>query len=149
MNKLIRENTSSDRPRILEIWEASVRATHQFLSEEQILEIKAAVKSYANEASFLVVSDHDDDVYGFMGMTGNKIDSLFIDPAHFGKSFGKLLVQYAFSLHSELYVDVNEDNPGATLFYKKMGFQVYERTDVDDAGRPFPILKMRTNFFKA
>ena len=39
-------------------------------------------------------------------------------------------------------MDVNEQNPGAYHFYKRMGFTVYERSETDDQGNPFPILRL-------
>ena len=38
---------------------------------------------------------------------------------------------------------VNEQNPLARGFYEHMGFEVYDRSDVDEQGMPFPLLYMR------
>lgn len=40
-------------------------------------------------------------------------------------------------------VDVNEQNPQAVGFYLRMGFAVVGRSETDDADRPFPILHLR------
>ncbi len=127
---------------MFEIWEGAVKATHHFLSQDDILSIGIQVKEYLANATFFVVTDHFNNLFGFMGMTENKIDSLFIHPQYFGKGAGKFLIQHAVSLHDKLFVDVNEDNNQAKVFYEKMGFKVFERTELDDEGRPFPILKM-------
>ncbi|GAM72145.1 acetyltransferase [Vibrio sp. JCM 19236] len=37
---------------------------------------------------------------------------------------------------------MNEQNPEAAGFYKKMGFKVTSRSPLDDMGKPFPILHM-------
>lgn len=42
-----------------------------------------------------------------------------------------------------IYVDVNEQNPKARNFYRHLGFREYERTEYDEQGRPFPIIKMK------
>lgn len=44
---------------------------------------------------------------------------------------------------SELTVDVNEDNQSGRRFYAARGFTVASRSDLDDQGRPFPILHLR------
>ena len=41
------------------------------------------------------------------------------------------------------YVDVNEQNHKAEGFYRHLGFQTFERTETDEQGNPFPILKMK------
>ena len=124
------------------IWESSVRATHHFLSEDDIHQIGYQVKEYLEHTSFLVVTDSSDSVLGFMGMTENKIDSLFVHPDYFGKGIGKFFIAHASFFYSQLFVDVNEDNGQAKIFYEKMGFKTFERSELDDEGRPFPILKM-------
>ncbi|GFI71275.1 hypothetical protein IMSAG250_00468 [Clostridiales bacterium] len=62
--------------KLLKVWENSVRATHKFLSNEEILEIKKYV-------------------------------------------------------------------PQAKDFYEYMGFKVYQRNELDDQGKPYPVLYMR------
>lgn len=140
----IRKNQPSDTDDMFMIWESSVIATHHFLSKDDIQKIGLQVKEYLKTASFEVITDGSDKALGFMGMTSNKIDSLFIDPAHFGKGLGKRFILFAKNLHPDLLVDVNEDNNQAKVFYEKMGFIIYHRSELDDDGRPFPILKMKT-----
>ena len=41
---------------------------------------------------------------------------------------------------TELFV--NEQNPQARGFYEHMGFTVRERSETDDQGNPYPILRM-------
>ena len=142
INLQIRPHLPSEATSMFIIWEASVRATHHFLSEMDIHQIGIQVKQYLDSASFSVVTDSSNIVLGFMGMTENKIDSLFVHPNYFGKGIGKLLIRHALSISSELFVDVNEDNLQAKVFYEKMGFKMLERSELDDEGRPFPILKM-------
>lgn len=142
-NLKIRQNTNSDSPRMFDIWEASVKATHHFLTEDDIRKIGLQVKEYLTNASFLVVTDLSDSILGFMGMTENKIDSLFVHPEHFGRGIGKFFISHALSSNSVLLVDVNEDNGQAKIFYEKMGFRTFDRSEFDDEGRPFPILKMK------
>ena len=38
---------------------------------------------------------------------------------------------------------VNEDNPQAIDFYEYMRFKVYQRNELDDQGKPYPVLYMR------
>ena len=79
----------------------------------------------------------------FIGIQGNKIEMLFVSPAHFGEGIGKHLVNTAIQKYKTTLVDVNEQNPKATGFYKHLGFKTFRRDDTDDQGNPFPILRMR------
>ena len=77
-----------------------------------------------------------------MLLTDKHIDALFVDPDMRGSGVGKLLIEHALSLTSTLTTDVNEQNDQAVGFYKKMGFKVTGRTEVDDLGRPYPLLSL-------
>ncbi|VEB92178.1 acetyltransferase [Citrobacter koseri] len=63
-------------------------------------------------------------------------------PTFRGCGVGKLLVEHAFTLAPELTTNVNEQNEQAVGFYKKMGFKVTGRSEVDDLGRPYPLLNL-------
>lgn len=141
----IRRATTNDGPTLVDIWLRSVRATHTFLSEADIQSLLPHVKEYlSSEASdLLVLCSRNGVCIGFMGMTGNKMDSLFLAPEYQGCGCGRRLVEHAHALHKELTVDVNEQNPAALRFYQKCGFKVEGRSPVDDAGRPFPLVHLR------
>ena len=68
---------------------------------------------------------------------------LFVSPNCFGKGMGKQLVRTAIEHYHIRYVDVNEQNPQAEGFYRHLGFHTFERTETDEQGNPFPILKMK------
>ena len=80
---------------------------------------------------------------GFMGMSGNKIESLFLAPEYLRRGVGRRLVRHAQALHGELTVDVNEQNAPARWFYEACGFVVEGRSELDSQGRPYPLLHLR------
>jgi putative acetyltransferase len=138
-----RPSNPSDLPFLFDIWHAAVRATHRFLTEQDIAFYAEQVRdTYLPSCRFRVAVGGDDRPRGFLGMTGSKIDALFIDPAHHGQGIGRALVDYAASLSDRLTVDVNEQNEGACAFYRKLGFRQVGRSELDDSGRPFPILHL-------
>ncbi|MDO3873599.1 acetyltransferase, partial [Salmonella enterica] len=87
------------------------------------------------------VTDQDEPV-GFMLLTGEHMDALFIDPDVRGQGIGKILVEHALTLAPGLTTNVNEQNTQAVGFYKKMGFKVTGRSEVDDLGKPYPLLNL-------
>lgn len=141
----IRLANSGDRDLLFDIWHRSVRATHGFVSEEDVQSFIPMVRAYlaSSEPVFWVVCSDADAIIGFMGMSGSKIDSLFLAPEHQHRGSGRMLVQHARAIHGELTVDVNEQNGAACGFYEACGFVVEGRSELDDNGRPYPLLKMR------
>lgn len=126
------------------IWEQSVKATHLFLSAEEISEIKPYVIKALREIPCLVIAkDEDGFIVGFMGVENNKLEMLFISPESIGKGIGKVLIQYGIETFSINEVTVNEQNPQAIGFYEHIGFTVHKRTDLDEQGRAYPLLYMK------
>ena len=125
------------------LWEASVRTTHHFLTEDDIQRIKPLVKTGLSDVETLIVMLDTHHLIAFVGIEADKIEMLFASPDYFGKGIGKELATLAITEYKVQYVDVNEQNPQATGFYQHIGFQVYERMDFDEQGNPFPILKMK------
>jgi putative acetyltransferase len=134
---------TSEFPRVIEVWEASVRATHDFLREEDIQYFKPLI---LNKYLFLVelraARDLSGNILGFMGVAHNKIEMLFIHPDVRGKGIGKLLVEYAIRQMDARTVDVNEQNLQAVKFYEHLGFKIVARSATDSLGKPYPILSM-------
>lgn len=141
----IRRVVPTDREALVDIWLRAVRATHTFLSEQDIQSLLPPTRAYltADEPELWVLCASSGAVMGFMGLAGSTLDALFLAPEFHGRGGGRRLVQHAQQLRGELTVAVNEQNPAARRFYEACGFVVEGRSAVDDAGRPFPLLHMR------
>lgn len=141
---MIRRSTEADRDILLDIWLRSVRATHDFVSEDDIQTFLPIVRDVALvQLEIWILCTDSGEPAGFMGMDGSKIEALFLAPEHFRQGGGRLLVRHAQELKGELSVDVNEQNPGARRFYEACGFLVEGRSELDGNGLPFPLLHMR------
>jgi putative acetyltransferase len=104
----IRSVDPSRYPQLLAVWEASVRATHDFLSEADIAALKPLIlESYFDAVDLRCVVAEDGRVLGFVGMAGEKIEMLFIAPEHRGRGIGTLLARHASGRHDATKVDVN------------------------------------------
>ena len=129
---------------LLEVWERSVRATHLFLSAGEIEEIKSYVPQALREVPRVIVAWREDGTpAGFMGVDGQKLEMLFLAPEERGRGLGRELVRYGVERFGVREVTVNEQNPQARGFYERMGFCVCRRSELDEQGRPYPILDMR------
>lgn len=132
--------------RILQLWESSVRATHDFLSEKDIFDIKPQVFDGINNIEQLYCYFSEGNVIeAFLGVDGSKIEMLFVDAGARGKGIGTELVRYAVDDKGAEYVDVNEQNHQGHAFYEHIGFAVIGRSALDGQSRPFPILHMKYN----
>jgi putative acetyltransferase len=145
----IRRALPEDREVLFDIWLRSVRATHTFLSEDDITAFIPLVREYlaSVETEFWVVCTDDGAVMGFMGLNGCNIESLFLAPEFHRRGGGKQLVRHARALRGGLTVAVNEQNPAARRFYEACGFVVEGRSSLDETGRPYPLLHMRLKSF--
>ncbi|MGD8326585.1 MAG: GNAT family N-acetyltransferase, partial [Sphingomonadales bacterium] len=109
-----RQIDPADFERVFDIWHRSVLATHDFLSDEDRAEIATQVKDLYIPNAPLILAVRDDVILGFMGMTDNHIDALFIDPDYLGQGIGKAFIQHARTItKGPLSVDVNEQNEDA------------------------------------
>lgn len=132
------------REQVISIWESSVRATHNFLSEDNIAFFKSFVEKIDfSTMQFYCSKERNDQLTGFIGVDNKKIEMLFLDPSQIGKGIGKSLLHFAIENLGAFELDVNEQNYRAIEFYSKAGFEVYDRSEVDGTGKPFPIIKMR------
>ena len=128
---------------LLEIWEASVHASHHFLTEDDIRGLCPQAEEAIRQIETLWVVEDENVRIGFMGIHSGKIEMLFLHPDYFRKGIGRMLIQKAFSELDVQYVDVNEQNPSAVKFYERMGFRIFRRDGTDDMDNPFPVLRMR------
>ena len=129
---------------LLEIWESSVKATHLFLSVEEIEQIKDYVPQAIKNVSHLVIVENESNIpIAFMGIEGVKLEMLFIQNDERGKGIGKKLLNYGIEKYNVSELTVNEQNPNAKGFYEHMGFKTYKRTELDEQGNHYPILYMR------
>ena len=134
----------TDRPHLLRVWEAAVRATHHFLAEEDIQFYRRMLgEQYFDLVRLTCLRDEQGRVQGFAGTAEDRLEMLFVDPVAHGRGFGKALLNHAIDHDGVRLVDVNEQNPGAVAFYLSQGFEQIGRSPLDGADKPFPLLHLR------
>ena len=132
--------------KLVEIWYASVCASHKFLAESDINEIRECLPNmFVNIQHLIVASDKNGNPLAFMGVEDGMLEMLFVSPTHFGIGIGRKLVEFGIDNLAIERVTVNEQNPNAIGFYEHLGFRRYHRTECDTEGRPFPLIFMRYN----
>ncbi len=143
MSYQIEKIQKPDHPEVVEVWEASVRATHHFLPESDIEYFKPLIlDQYLDAVDLRGIKDENNNILAFLGVAEENIEMLFVHPKAFGKGIGRSLMNFAINELNATKVDVNEDNPQAVGFYKHIGFKVVRRSPLDGLGKPYPILHM-------
>ena len=143
METSIRSARSADHPELVAIWRRAVEATHDFLTPADIDWYEGSLPGYLAEAEGLLVACSESRLLGFGAGVGGQIDMLFVDPAVHGRGIGSRLLAALSEGQETVLVDVNQDNPSGRAFYAAKGFKEASRSEVDDQGRPFPILHLR------
>lgn len=111
---------------LVDIWERSVRATHLFLSDEEVKQIKKYVPQALGNVQHLIVAQNESGKpAAFMGTENSRLEMLFLSPSERGKGLGRRLLQYGIQNYGIREVTVNEQNPQAVGFYEHMGFRTY------------------------
>ncbi|MGY2179412.1 GNAT family N-acetyltransferase [Pseudomonas azotoformans] len=143
-HSVIHTPKTSDYTQLAQIWEDSVRATHDFLPDSYIVLLKNMVLTrYLDAVMLICTKDPRQRITGFAGVASGKVEMLFIAPKHRGEGLGRQLLRYAIEHLNADQLDVNEQNPQALGFYFKQGFEVIGRTEHDGLGQPYPLLHMR------
>lgn len=127
---------------LLQLWEVSVRASHHFLSDFFLIELIPFVRESLERIPQLIAAKSNNVIVGFMGIETDKLESLFILPEYFGKGIGRKMLNFALHEYRVKYINVNEQNSAALHFYTHCGFAVYNRSELDGQGNPFPILHL-------
>lgn len=128
---------------LVEVWQASVEATHAFLGVVEIAQIREYVPQALGGVCRLMVAFDGEKPVGFMGVEDGRLEMLFLAPEWRGCGLGGFVLRHGIDGLGVRELTVNEQNPAAVGFYEHMGFSAYKRSEKDEQGGPYPILYMR------
>lgn len=142
-SRVIEPAQETDYDELVTLWEASVRSSHHFLTEDDILFYKPLVRNkYFKAVRLYIIRNEQNRIVAFTGLSDDLIEMLFVHPGEQGKRYGKRLIDFALNEKHIRHVDVNEQNEQALRFYLQLGFKITGRDATDPMGKPFPILHM-------
>lgn len=133
---------SAEYPRLVAIWRSAVDATHGFLADADRADFEGQLIGVHFAAVRLTVAEIDGVPVGFAGTAGERLEMLFVHADARGRGVGSALLRHAIAEQGIRVVDVNEQNEQAIEFYLRRGFVVTGRSELDEAGRPYPLLQM-------
>ncbi|GAB7532332.1 GNAT family N-acetyltransferase [Pseudomonas sp. 3A(2025)] len=132
-----------DYPRLIEVWESAVRATHDFLPEPYLQRLKGLLlEQYLDTVLLFCTRNEQGLITGFAGVSPGKLQMLFVDAQYRGQGLGTQLLKHAIEQFNIRHLDVNEQNPQALGFYIKHGFKQISRSPVDGLDQPYPMLRL-------
>jgi putative acetyltransferase len=134
---IVRSARVEDIPALAAIAERSYRAAFADILEEDVLDGRNAAifaERFAASWERILVALSGEAPIGFLLMTDQHIDMLFMDPAVSGKGGGALLLRAAEALGAKS-LECFRDNHGARRFYERHGWQVMREYEREFAGR--------------
>jgi putative acetyltransferase len=133
----------NEHERLVQLWEASMRATHTFVAEQDMAVFTPGLRDVLPQLVLVCAKDEVGQIVGFVGVSGDSVDMLFVAPQAMGAGIGRALLVHAIDALGCRVLDVYEQNLGARAFYARMGFEVEGRSEVNSLGMPYPVLHLR------
>ncbi|XBH22412.1 GNAT family N-acetyltransferase [Jonesiaceae bacterium BS-20] len=133
---------ASEYSKLVSIWHSAVSSNYDFLTPDDIAFYRKRVTEFYLPSVFLTVAEVDGVACGFAGIANGKLEMMFVEDQYRGTGVGTALMNDALAREPALTLSVNEQNEHAVEFYKRHGFVIDGRSDLDADERPFPLLHM-------
>ncbi len=122
---MIRKFRTEDIDNIMQIWLDTNIKTHNFIQKQYWTDHYARVKNLLPRAEIYVYeTNNTKQATGFIGLTDNYIEGIFVREAIQSKGIGKELLDYVKEIRSSLYLNVYQKNTRAILFYLRERFEI-------------------------
>ena len=122
---MIRTFSENDLTSVMQIWLDTNIKAHSFISQNYWIENYENVKNILPQAVIYVYEDDNtNQIDGFLGLTNDYIEGLFVREAIQSKGIGKQLLNYAKEIKSSLRLSVYQKNARAISFYKREQFVI-------------------------
>lgn len=132
---MIRKFKNGDLAAVMQIWLDANIDSHSFISKDYWKNNFEPVKEMMSHAQVYVYEDDaSKQLYGFIGLTGNYIEGLFIRSNVRGLGFGRQLLEYVKSIEPNIKLSVYKKNVRAIRFYNREGFVAVSEKIDDNTG---------------
>ena len=122
---MIRKFETRDLDAVTQIWLHGNLDAHAFISASFWTEHFKMVRDLLSQAELYVHENEDTrQIDGFIGLTENHIEGIFVAKAARSKGVGKALLEYAKSRKPSLTLSVYQKNERALAFYQREQFTV-------------------------
>ena len=118
---MIRELRKVDINKVAEIWLDTNIKTHYFISAQYWKSNFELVKELLLQATVYVYEDKQE-IQGFIGLSNEYIEGIFVSEEMQSCGIGKLLLNYIKDKKDRLQLNVYQKNARAISFYQREGF---------------------------
>ena len=128
---MIRELRKVDINKVAEIWLDTNIKTHYFISAQYWKSNFELVKELLLQATVYVYEDKQD-IQGFIGLSNEYIEGIFVSAEMQSQGIGKILLNYVKGKRNKLILNVYQKNTRAISFYQREGFEI-QYSGLDEA----------------
>ncbi|MEV0925976.1 GNAT family N-acetyltransferase [Streptomyces spongiicola] len=137
----IRRYETPDEAVVVDLWSRAAKLAHPFIEGEGEGERARKLREVYLRAAENWVAEVDGEVVALLGLLGDEIGGLFVDPRAQGRGVGRELVRHAAELRGgELRLEVFEANASARGFYERMGFAERGRRLDEESGHQLIVM---------
>ena len=120
---MIRKLQKADINRVADIWLKTNLKVHFFISEQYWISNYEFVKEMLPQAEVYVYED-DKMIQGFIGVSDEYIEGIFVSDEMQSCGIGKMLLDYIKDKKDRLQLKVYQKNVRAMSFYQREGFTI-------------------------
>lgn len=133
---MIRTFEENDLTAIMQIWLDTNIKAHYFIPKEYWTDNYEVVKSVLPQAEIYVYeNDATKQIDGFIGLSNEYIEGIFVRESVQSNGIGKQLLAYAKSVKSNIYLCVYQQNTRAIQFYQKEQFVIQSENTNDNTNQ--------------
>ncbi len=122
---MIREFKENDLTAIMQIWLDTNMKAHDFIPKEYWTDNYEMVRSVLPQAEIYVYEDDGTkQIDGFIGLSNEHIEGIFVREDVQSNGIGKQLLEYAKSVKSNMSLCVYQKNTRAIQFYQREQFVI-------------------------
>ena len=118
---MIRKLQKADINRVADIWLKTNLKAHFFIPEQYWISNYEFVKEMLPQAEVYVYED-DKMIQGFIGVSDEYIEGIFVSDEMQSRGIGKMLLDYIKDKKDRLQLKVYQKNVRAMSFYQREGF---------------------------
>lgn len=129
MNIVIRKFEEKDIDGVMKLWLNGNIEAHSFIPSKHWTDNYEMVKTLLPQAEIFVHENDDTkNLDGFIGLSGNYVEGIFVDSSVQSKGIGKSLLDHAKRKFSSLKLKAYLKNTRAISFYQREGFAIRSET---------------------